>query len=102
MSVSRQKVSAAMRKAGLKAAVYNRSGMVRGWGDWSSGVRVVDAGERGVQVYFQRGRWANGGAEIIERDDAKIRGALTAAGLEFSEAAGYPGGMTFTVTGLRP
>ena len=38
--ITRQKVSAVLRKAGLTVAKYNRSGMVRGWGDWSEGYRV--------------------------------------------------------------
>lgn len=41
-----QKIYAVLRKAGHQAAKWHVSSMVRGWGDWSPGVRV----ERGVDL----------------------------------------------------
>jgi hypothetical protein len=91
--VSRQKVSAAMRKAGLQAAKWNASAMVRGWGDWSSGVRVQEIGGE-VHVYWQTGRWSST-QKADEINLPKIAAALEAAGIEFEQRRDE-----FIVTGL--
>lgn len=91
--VSRQKVSAAMRKAGLQAAKWNASGMVRGWGHWSSGVRVQEyAGE--IRVRWQTGRWISA-QKAEETNLPKIAAALVAAGISFEQRRDE-----FVVTGL--
>jgi hypothetical protein len=77
--ISRQKVSAAMRKANLRAAKWNRSGMVRGWGSWSSGVRVYQ-GINGVCVCWQVGQWSK---ENTEPRMVEIATALGAAGIPY-------------------
>jgi hypothetical protein len=81
MGTSVQKVSAAMRKAGIKAAHREASGMVRGWGTWSSGVRVYKAYNDRVGVYWQDGHWAKNSPEQDAANLAKITEALDAAGL---------------------
>lgn len=48
MNISRQKLYATLRKAGYSAAKFHRSGMVRGWGNWSSGVHVVPVNLQGI------------------------------------------------------
>ena len=35
-----QKAGATLRAAGFEGAKFHRSGMVRGWGTWSSGFKV--------------------------------------------------------------
>lgn len=79
-----QKVSAAMRKAGLSAARWNASGMVRGWGDWTSGVRVTShrAGAE-IRVCYQRGNWARPTAEQEATKANEIAAALDAAGIAY-------------------
>ena len=48
MTITRQKLYATLRKAGYAAAKFHRSGMVRGWGEWASGVQVeLDPGSCG-------------------------------------------------------
>lgn len=48
MGISRQKIYATLRNAGYTAAKFNRSGTVRGWGSWTSGVEVIAVGVQGI------------------------------------------------------
>ena len=52
--VTRQKISAILRKAGLTAAKYNKSGMVRGWGDWREGYKVHS--NNGIWISHEQSR----------------------------------------------
>jgi len=79
---SLQKVNGAIRKAGLQKARWNRSGLVRGWGDWQSGVRVERSpNQLQIYVYYQRGRWS----KATEQDDVaecdKISAALDSSSI---------------------
>ena len=40
MTITRQKIQSALRKAGYSRSEFHRSGMVRGWGEWSAGTEV--------------------------------------------------------------
>lgn len=77
-----QKVSAAMRKAGLRAAKWNASGQIRGWGDWTSGVRVSGHGDH-IRVHYQRGRWSKPTPEGEQAKADEIAAALDAAGITY-------------------
>jgi hypothetical protein len=79
-AITVQKVSAAMRKAGLQAAKWNPSGQVRGWGSWSPGVCVRD-GDGDVRVYMQHGFHTLETDAIQKRDRERISAALDGAGL---------------------
>ena len=85
--VSRQKVSAAFRRSGIRAAKWEASGMVRGWGDWSSGVRVVQDGDK-VRAYWQSGRHARITNDGMLRIEADLANALTASRIAFTFEGG--------------
>jgi hypothetical protein len=80
--VSVQKVSAAMRKAGLAAAKWHPSGQVRGWGSWSPGVRTHKDGDA-VLVCMQHGHHTLETGAIRASDRKRISAALDAAGLVY-------------------
>jgi hypothetical protein len=94
--VSLQKVSGALRKAGLRAAKWNASGMVRGWGDWISGVRVFRNHAGMPRITTEHGRWHKGTEEVAAREVAAITAALDAAGLLYVVDGAY-----VTVTGAQ-
>jgi hypothetical protein len=75
--MSTAKVRAVLKKAGLIAAKYHRSGMVKGWGDWSPGYKVEYDDYGRVTVRYQPGRWYDGGTT----EYASYFEALSKAGL---------------------
>lgn len=75
-----QKVYAELRKAGHGAAKWEPSRMVRGWGDWSPGVRVTRGGGTLIVSYETGHRGTNGqSANAMEH---YVAPALQAAGIE--------------------
>lgn len=88
MTISLQRVSGALRKAGVRAAKWNPSGMVRGWGDWSPGVRTQREHDGAIEVYFVYQRYANASDERRAGDLAMAEAALSAAGIEFTRGNG--------------
>jgi hypothetical protein len=74
-----QKIYAVLRKAGHQAAKWHSSGMVRGWGDWSPGVRV-ERGDGLLLVTYKV--YGSGGAERIRNTmESYIVPALNADGI---------------------
>ncbi len=82
-----QKIYAVLRKAGHTAAKWESSGMVRGWGDWSPGVRVVRDSDT-YKIWFSVS-YKVSGAHATERSlnvmQNYIIPVLKAAGLDGAE-----------------
>jgi hypothetical protein len=78
--VTQQKVYSELRKAGHTAAKWEPSRMVRGWGDWTPGVRVVKRVDR-LLVSYEAG---HNGARSAEANvmEHYIAPTLRAAGIE--------------------
>jgi len=51
MKVTTQRLYAILRKAGFTAAKWEASGQVRGWGDWSPGVKCQQ--RQGLTVTYK-------------------------------------------------
>lgn len=81
--MTRQKLYATLRKAGYTAAKFTRSGQVRGWGEWSSGVQVVPVGVQGIdwKIEYLFGIRRGSDRERVEKLQA-IQKVLIAAGIQ--------------------
>lgn len=95
--VTVQRVSGAMRRAMLPKATWKRSGQVRGWGRWSSGVRVWSGfSSGGAFVCWQFSGWGTPSPDQVKERAEVIAKALDAAGLCYTRD-----GDTFHVTAVR-
>ena len=83
MQVSSQKLYAILRKAGFRAAKYNRSQMIKGWGNWSSGVQVVKDDRDRWEVSYNFGSSPRDSIEPSRRAARlqEVQQALVAAGV---------------------
>jgi ABC-type transport system substrate-binding protein len=67
--ITKQKVQAVLRKAGYDKATWERSGMIRGWGEWSEGYEVKQR-ENKITVQHVMPRFGRGDT------GARMRGCL--------------------------
>ena len=81
--ITRQKLYSILRTAGYTAAKYHASGRVRGWGEMSAGVQVVESNHDGAewQIEYCFGIRRPTNAERVQRLQA-IQKILVAAGIE--------------------
>lgn len=56
--ITMAKLFAALRRQRVKIAHYNASRMVRGWGDWSAGVRLMQQDDGSVLIAYYSSRWS--------------------------------------------
>jgi hypothetical protein len=81
--VTTQKVRAALRKAQLHASKYNRSRMIRGWGEWTSGYRVTaEVGDPPTVIVV---RYRHHDPECAARQLARCHEALLSLGAKMHE-----------------
>lgn len=80
-----QKLYAILRKAGHRAAKWQPSYMVRGWGEYSPGVKVKKDSDT-YKLWFNVTYESGHGAHAIERSRNAVQSyivpALTAAGVQ--------------------
>lgn len=79
--VTMAKLFATLRRNRIAIAHYNPSRMVRGWGDWSAGVRLQWQDDGSILGSYYASRWDNNyeveGARVLKL----AREAITAAGI---------------------
>lgn len=76
-----QKVCAVLRKAGIPVAVWNRSGMVRGWGSWSSGVRAQYDDFGRIGIGYELNHWSKATTHDVEKRLDQAVEAMAKAGI---------------------
>jgi hypothetical protein len=79
-TISQQKVSGILRKAGFVASKWHASSRVRGWGNETAGVKVYEDYQGRVAINYTFGNSArNVTSEQMRAEIAKIEKALTDA-----------------------
>jgi hypothetical protein len=78
--MTQQKLYAILRKAGYRAAKWEASGMVRGWGEYSTGPRITKR-DNVLRVTYETGR-TRGDSAAANAMKHYIVPALEAAGVK--------------------
>src|SRR5688572_17811563 len=94
-----QKVTAVLRKAGGTFAQEHKSGMIRGWSDWSEGYKVRKHSAGKVRVSYEVG-WQRSGPTTVQHSAKKLdeaRDALLGAGLRVEIGRAAVGGFFWLI-----